>query len=114
MRSAKPATSEKAAVEVGGPFALVKPTVDVEVPLGRMSVEQGQEAGSCREWFCHTHWVWLHEGADGVVWSGPDTPLFTLNEVVRGQWRRKIAPDGTRSEERRVGKECRSRWSPYH
>ena len=23
-------------------------------------------------------------------------------------------PDATRSEERRVGKECRSRWSPYH
>src|ERR1043166_4515608 len=24
------------------------------------------------------------------------------------------ANDGGRSEERRVGKECRSRWSPYH
>ena len=24
------------------------------------------------------------------------------------------ADDGYRSEERRVGKECRSRWSPYH
>ena len=24
------------------------------------------------------------------------------------------AADGGRSEERRVGKECRSRWSPYH
>ena len=23
-------------------------------------------------------------------------------------------PAGARSEERRVGKECRSRWSPYH
>ena len=23
-------------------------------------------------------------------------------------------PSGWRSEERRVGKECRSRWSPYH
>src|SRR2546429_8641460 len=23
-------------------------------------------------------------------------------------------PEGNRSEERRVGKECRSRWSPYH
>ena len=23
-------------------------------------------------------------------------------------------PEGKRSEERRVGKECRSRWSPYH
>src|SRR5256885_7598122 len=25
-----------------------------------------------------------------------------------------IRPRGGRSEERRVGKECRSRWSPYH
>ena len=27
---------------------------------------------------------------------------------------RKAAYLGSRSEERRVGKECRSRWSPYH
>src|SRR2546430_12957248 len=26
----------------------------------------------------------------------------------------KLRVDGSRSEERRVGKECRSRWSPYH
>src|SRR5258707_9341092 len=25
-----------------------------------------------------------------------------------------VLPGKTRSEERRVGKECRSRWSPYH
>ena len=25
-----------------------------------------------------------------------------------------LGPTGSRSEERRVGKECRSRWSPYH
>ena len=25
-----------------------------------------------------------------------------------------VAGEGGRSEERRVGKECRSRWSPYH
>ena len=30
----------------------------------------------------------------------------TTREFVTGDW--------TRSEERRVGKECRSRWSPYH
>src|SRR5256885_1121950 len=30
-------------------------------------------------------------------------------------WRLLVAePLGRRSEERRVGKECRSRWSPYH
>src|SRR5689334_7844413 len=27
---------------------------------------------------------------------------------------RRLAAPGARSEERRVGKECRSRWSPYH
>ena len=26
----------------------------------------------------------------------------------------RFQPDEARSEERRVGKECRSRWSPYH
>ena len=26
----------------------------------------------------------------------------------------KHVVNGVRSEERRVGKECRSRWSPYH
>ena len=26
----------------------------------------------------------------------------------------KAGNGGNRSEERRVGKECRSRWSPYH
>ena len=29
-------------------------------------------------------------------------------------YERAMAIAGVRSEERRVGKECRSRWSPYH
>ena len=32
----------------------------------------------------------------------------------RNFWSGIIKGIGTRSEERRVGKECRSRWSPYH
>ena len=32
-----------------------------------------------------------------------------------GKFKSLIEANGTiRSEERRVGKECRSRWSPYH
>ena len=57
-------------------------------------------------------------GVDGSCWSGvierlqadgfhvraPQFPLTSLaDDVAR-----------LRSEERRVGKECRSRWSPYH
>ena len=37
-------------------------------------------------------------------WLGP---YPTLQDAER-------AAHNTRSEERRVGKECRSRWSPYH
>ena len=32
----------------------------------------------------------------------------------RGKFVLNLLPSGIRSEERRVGKECRSRWSPYH
>ena len=34
--------------------------------------------------------------------------------VVFGERRLRAQRDILRSEERRVGKECRSRWSPYH
>src|SRR5258708_32134930 len=35
-------------------------------------------------------------------------------QVVHGDLLSIDGGDGERSEERRVGKECRSRWSPYH
>jgi hypothetical protein len=100
-RLMKEPTLAKEALYVAFPFAFTNPTVEVEVPLGRMTVERDQQPGSCRDWYCHAHWVWLHEGADagggggGVLWSGPDTPLFTLNDINRGAWRRTIVPDGT-------------------
>ena len=94
-RLTKQPNREKEAIYVAFPFAFTKPTVEVEVPLGRMVVERDQQPGSCRDWYCHTHWVWMHEGADGVLWSAPDTPLFTLGDIFRGQWRRRIEPDGT-------------------
>jgi hypothetical protein len=94
-RLVKTATLSKEALYVAFPFAFTKPAVDVEVPLGRMAVDRDQQPGSCRDWYCHAHWVWLREGSDGVLWSGPDTPLLTLNDLFRGAWRRTIVPDGT-------------------
>src|SRR2546422_8702865 len=59
-------------------------------------------------------------GQDGLHRSGPAVlaehkallapDRFFGDELVDGRMDR----DGGRSEERRVGKECRSRWSPYH
>src|SRR2546430_15951109 len=44
------------------------------------------------------------------------TGLSPLAFIVQGvEPGDRVDPQGTaRSEERRVGKECRSRWSPYH
>jgi len=41
-----------------------------------------------------------------------EAPYFGLPAVNVGE--RQRGREHTRSEERRVGKECRSRWSPYH
>src|SRR5689334_23795274 len=38
----------------------------------------------------------------------------TLSGRVPTFYQRQLIYAATRSEERRVGKECRSRWSPYH
>ena len=40
--------------------------------------------------------------------------LFTLDTLWQGDWDSVCIISAERSEERRVGKECRSRWSPYH
>ena len=38
----------------------------------------------------------------------------TLGTCLKAPWNFSICCTVLRSEERRVGKECRSRWSPYH
>ena len=42
------------------------------------------------------------------------TELAARFDVTAETIRRDLAVLDDRSEERRVGKECRSRWSPYH
>ena len=64
----------------------------------------------------------LRENIDTGIWRiGEKLPseaeLMQHFNVSRSLVRSVLArlnQDGLRSEERRVGKECRSRWSPYH
>ena len=39
---------------------------------------------------------------------------FDVSSMQDTEESTQVDEDGDRSEERRVGKECRSRWSPYH
>src|SRR3712207_4461515 len=43
-------------------------------------------------------------GVGGGAPATPENLLYMVHQL----------PEGSRSEERRVGKECRSRWAPYH
>ena len=63
------------------------------------------------------------EGVGQVTVGGASLPAvrvelnpMTLNKYAIGmdEVRTALAAANARSEERRVGKECRSRWSPYH
>src|SRR5256885_14574797 len=47
-----------------------------------------------------------------AIMTAPAMAAFQVTEVAPGAGR--TTDDEIRSEERRVGKECRSRWSPYH
>src|SRR5574341_49660 len=49
-------------------------------------------------------------GMRGSLWE----TLAALAEIETGRGDSQAAEEHRRSEERRVGKECRSRWSPYH
>src|SRR5256885_5495869 len=66
----------------------------------------------------HAHGIGLRieQISQGVFQVNPGSlfPAFKRLERagwVDSEWR---ATENNRSEERRVGKECRSRWSPYH
>src|SRR3712207_9495909 len=50
-----------------------------------------------------------HNGKDSTVYD----KLKSRIDEIREKYREPM-PEKERSEERRVGKECRSRWSPYH
>ena len=51
------------------------------------------------------HWKYKEGKADGSQ-NSKELKLAWLRQTLEWQ--------DDRSEERRVGKECRSRWSPYH
>ena len=84
--------------------------VGVDVPTATVIlVEQAERFGLAQ----------LHQLRGRVGRSGRQSYCILLGNPGSGTARQRlqameIHQDLLRSEERRVGKECRSRWSPYH
>src|SRR3982750_4990990 len=83
------------------------------------SVDRTPSAGEDRVYFFSSRRRHTRSDRD---WSSECALPICYGEEVRvlsmGEWQTQepfsVELCGGRSEERRVGKECRSRWSPYH
>src|SRR2546427_6324490 len=58
--------------------------------------------------------VFMYLTLDGVMQAPGRPDEDRRGGFEHGGWALPYADPEMRSEERRVGKECRSRWSPYH
>ena len=86
---------------------------------GDMGTQSGTDEVPWRDMGMRGH-GWGHKGPqrDAGMGTWGHRHSQDLKWPHGGIWGRegpqRDAEMGTRSEERRVGKECRSRWSPYH
>src|SRR2546426_8657021 len=107
LRAVLPASVERA------PAQSAAPSSTVFTPAHRTALDAVRDFFGRRRTpvqpIAYTHKVHLANGMQCInchtgVDTGPDAALPSV----------KLCMTCHRSEERRVGKECRSRWSPYH
>ncbi len=83
----------KESVYVAFPFSLSDPVVRFDRHLGWIDPAVDHTPGACNEWFTASNVVAI-TGAEGTaLWSSPDTPLFTVGDIVRGTWATRFLPD---------------------
>src|SRR5574337_766676 len=84
-----------------------------------------QHCGACGRWQFYPRPFCIHCEADALQWRAVSglgrIYTYTINHRAPNAFMKLRLPYvvaivelDERSEERRVGKECRSRWSPYH
>ena len=83
---------------------LVVNSIERGIVIDHITAGVGAKILSCLNIDTSNHTVAFLMNADSTILGRKD--VIKIKDVVD--------LDTTRSEERRVGKECRSRWSPYH
>ena len=98
------------------------------MPPGKIGIIQKEGYSNITEYILNFSNIESENNQDWVAFSDPSTidkpderkSLFenrvikNFNDISDQDINYPAENDWTRSEERRVGKECRSRWSPYH
>src|SRR5216683_6513916 len=90
---------------------------------GQLIEKNGKTVGSriIGQTFTDFFFFQAEDGIRGLIVTGVKTCALPISAAKLELGRRRVGVDQDRallatqrSEERRVGKECRSRWSPYH
>ena len=87
-------------------FFLVTTTIDIDKGLGLVLPPEGETIEINKKNILNC----LINSSGMVLLGGEPVKLKDVSRIVK----EKLRENNKRSEERRVGKECRSRWSPYH
>ena len=77
---------------------------------GPIRIGQGIEFDFCS---VHCTWAFKKEGFETIIINNNPETVSTDFDIADKLYFEPLTAED-RSEERRVGKECRSRWSPYH
>ena len=83
-------------------------------PAGNDEIDFGQQMQSLWQNKNKIAAAILAGGLAGAVIGLASTPLYRADAMLEIETKQNQILTLLRSEERRVGKECRSRWSPYH
>ena len=122
-RTEAPATAPAAPAEKPAENNAAAP----EAPAAETGIEAGATIGVSLPWLGTQNWKEAEEMFKTELEAAGFKPLIQAadNKVPQQQQQIEsmiqngakvivVGPIDGRSEERRVGKECRSRWSPYH
>ncbi|MDJ1134671.1 hypothetical protein [Streptomyces iconiensis] len=79
-------------VSVAFPFLVDEPTVRYDRQLGWVEPRADHGPGSSNEWLSATSAVTVTApDGPGVIWSAPDSALFSSSDLVRGTWPRRFS-----------------------
>ena len=100
--------------EKGIPIAPAFKSALIEYPLGRIISDAGLKQLHIAESEKYAHITYFLNGGVEAPFKNEERILVPSPRVPSYDETPEMSADKIRSEERRVGKECRSRWSPYH
>jgi len=82
----------KESVYLAFPFAAEQPVIHYDRQQGWIDPATDHAPGACQDWFTTQHGVVVESrpGGPAVAWTSAHAPLFTIDDIVRGQWRERF------------------------